>query len=224
MVVTLESGHQEDKNNLANIKKDEIFEAGLFLMQQLMVTEGTVEEMGHENTETTKKTLEKEDGKQPENEATTKICKFFKTGRCKFGKDCKFSHGKVCKKYKHHGSFENGCKEGRKCPKIHVTHCSYSKRNKECPKGDNCKHKFHIRNPKYKSQQTRDPGTKKEKRFEKEDSQSFLGWGKVDQRLLYLEKQIESLTALVPMMKLMLTAPMQVNKGWDNNQSQIPSL
>lgn len=77
-----------------------------------------------------------QDNTNGEPKMTSKICSFFKKGKCKHGMkgaSCKFLHPRLCKKLMQHGTRNpRGCTLGRNCQYFHPNMCMQSLRKSEC--------------------------------------------------------------------------------------------
>ena len=80
---------------------------------------------------------------------STKICKFYKSGKCRHGKSgrttdqngkiCEFTHPPTCKKFEFFGYKENGCRL-KKCDKLHLSLCKGLMKDENCKFGDKCRY------------------------------------------------------------------------------------
>lgn len=72
----------------------------------------------------------------PKPERYTKVCRFYKRGRCRYGvsgRGCNFNHPKPCQKFINHGPRdERGCRLEGDCPNYHPALCRGSLLKQEC--------------------------------------------------------------------------------------------
>ena len=81
----------------------------------------------------------------------SKLCKFFKHGKCKYGSkgnDCSYDHPKKCFKFVQNGDKSSrGCKKGKECDYYHPPLCKDAMRTKKCNRKD-CKF-LHMKGTKF---------------------------------------------------------------------------
>ena len=210
-----------DKLNAKTIVKEKLVKTIRAMAETLLDMDKMEESQDGDENEHNQNDDNSASGPMSDENATKPIlCKDFLKGKCKFGLSgkkgglCPNQHPDVCLKHLNNGNFKGGCQRKKtNCTKFHVRICSASYRKRECynPK---CRAGYHLKNTERKREKMSFPTTNiwnaqemtRTKPYNEAVAQgikpqeSFLVKGMSHSRLEELEKNMQHLTSMIPML------------------------
>ena len=179
---------------------------------------------GGDEIEEADNTVKDKDSTKDGNDSATKVCHFYKSGKCSHGKNgkglvngktCAYLHPKVCIQSKKFGR----CKKEKDCKFMHLNVCHRFVKTGMCNYNDKCKfyHPKQVRMDKKRGESSHSPANNATKGSQNKmeslgENAAFLGQ---HQGASALVKTLETLTAV--MAKALGGLPINNNRVWDNS-------